>query len=262
MARVLRAAALSPSARSANSYTIAVPETALTLEVVLKLALGLSAPLARLGSLFDIDAVIQAAGKYDMPGPGEVLRPLDHRLGAAAASVCRRVMDILPAHAQVLARLVSARQERVKTFFANITAAHDGALFAKEHNGNCRCCGRTLSERGRGAVEAAMKDAQVPRAFATMEATGSAFARENTGVCCRCAREQRDASVWGNAASVRFSDTQAVFAHRAVITFAEQLREKRTCASCGLCPYSWLKIQASSLRDLAMCIDAGSPRPM
>ncbi|EJD45124.1 hypothetical protein AURDEDRAFT_165666 [Auricularia subglabra TFB-10046 SS5] len=464
-----------PSTTSAKPFIVAVPETALTLEVILRLALGLPAPLDRLTSLSDIDAAIEAAGKYDMPGPGEVLRqilrghltaPLAPPLHQFAVASCygwddivdalfpRLVAmeldfkDIPPAHAQTLARLVSARQERVKTFFTNIKAAHDAALFAKENNGKCRGCGRTLSSGAaqvwhnfvnamclsfcfvpsdteialplvthpdfaddanvtlvaatgtRFRIDSAHlvrtsgvfqdffvlpreqivdQDIALPEDELTLDvllklalglpaaldrlsllgvqralyavkkyamlgatdilerelcthvdasamevyvfasahgcqkaadkaldrlirssidfkdipdghglarlicrrserirlfndhlrsrATGSAFARENAGVCCHCAQgEQHDSSVWGKlqlAASVRFSDTpavDAVFAHPDVITFAEQL-EKLKCASCGLCAYSWLKIQAS-LRDLAKCIDAGSPPPM
>ncbi|EJD45108.1 hypothetical protein AURDEDRAFT_124915 [Auricularia subglabra TFB-10046 SS5] len=221
---------------------IALPEDELTLDVLLKLALGLPAVLERL-SLLGVQRALYAAKKYAMLGAADILeRELCTHVEASAMAVyvfasahsCQRAAD------KALDRLI-----RSSIDFKDIPDGHGLARLICKRAERTRLFNDHLRSR----------------------ATGSAFARENTGVCCHCAGEQPDSSVWGKlqlAASVRFSDTPsvgAVFAHPDVTAFAEQL-EKLKCSSCGLCPYSWLKIQAS-LRDLAKCIiDAGSPPPM
>ncbi|EJD37759.1 hypothetical protein AURDEDRAFT_173140 [Auricularia subglabra TFB-10046 SS5] len=220
---------------------ISLPEDELTLDVLLKLALGLPAALDRL-SLLGVQRALFSAKKYAMAGAADILeRELCTHIEAGAMEVyvfasahgCER------AAGKALDRLIRSAID-----FKDIPDGHGLARLICKRAERTRLFNDHLRSR----------------------ATGSAFARENTRVCCHCAGDQPDSSVWGKlqlAASVRFSDTpsvDAVFAHPDVTAFAEQL-ENLKCSSCGLCPYSWLKIQAS-LRDLAKCIDAGSPPPM
>lgn len=127
---------------------IALPEDADTIEILLKLALGLPAPLERLATFEAIEAVLRAAEKYDMLGPVQVLGHALRGLLASKTFACDPLrqyglamhfgwadiaqnaydrllvadldFDKIPAaiDGPTLGRLVAARQTRARTFIA------------------------------------------------------------------------------------------------------------------------------------------------
>lgn len=148
--------------------TIPVPEDSDTLEVLLKLALGLPAPLERLATFPAVDTVLRAADKYDMPGAAQVL---GHVLRGLLASktfardplrqygiathfswddIAQEAFDRLLVadidftsvpplmNGPALGLLVAARQQRVRAFIGALRSVAKDALFLRENRAMCR----------------------------------------------------------------------------------------------------------------------------
>lgn len=158
----------SPKAAKQSTWRIQLDEDALTLEILLKIALGLAPQLERLDTLNAIDRVLLAAEKYDMPAAREfvgfklrdpvkedqLLRlyaiATHHGFKETATEAFNRLLTTRIAYdscatvpGPALARLVAARQRRVAYFTPEFRATDDDERLIHElnsHQATCEMC--------------------------------------------------------------------------------------------------------------------------